>query len=192
MAEAIEKFDVVDEGGTLTGEVLPKEVVHKHGLWHEGVHLWITDGESVLMAMRDPNKALMPGRKDVIAGHKKAGEYPDEAAVREAREEIGLPVELDELEFFGRTITNMAVDRWGGQRHRAFDYNYVVRVDEPSLAEIVPEEGSISNPEWVGLEKLAADLRNPQARNEYAMREPMGLELYALGIMAMRGQNPLV
>src|SRR5690625_939747 len=96
-AELAELLDVLNQDGEPTGEVLPRGVVHARGEWHHSFHLWIINGDGlVLFRRRADSKQVEPGRIDVsAAGHFGAGEDL-EAVLREVDEELGfLPDEAD-------------------------------------------------------------------------------------------------
>ncbi|MBQ6321243.1 MAG: NUDIX domain-containing protein [Lachnospiraceae bacterium] len=101
----MELFDLLHEDGTRSGQRQERGVVHREGLLHETVHMWIVrprkdEGFDVLLQKRSRNKDSYPGCLDISsAGHMNAGDLPLQAAVREMREELGLTVQEDELEF---------------------------------------------------------------------------------------------
>jgi 8-oxo-dGTP pyrophosphatase MutT (NUDIX family) len=184
---AIDQYDVLNRFGEPTHKALPKDEVHRRGLWHGGVHIWPTDGRRVLLARRDPAKALMGGKLDIIAGHIAAGERPVETALRELREEGGIDAAEDQLYFFATTPTDMSVRGWP-ENHRAFDYNFVWRPADLTavLQEFVPEAGSILAPSLVEIPVLMADMSDPRRASEYALRDPLGPALFVLGATAMQ------
>jgi len=71
-----------------------------------GVHVSavIVRGNSVLLLKRSPDKSHLPGYWDPCSGRMESGETPEQAVIREAREETGLTVEplrvLDTFHFF--------------------------------------------------------------------------------------------
>jgi 8-oxo-dGTP pyrophosphatase MutT (NUDIX family) len=80
--------------------------VHRDGDWHAGIHIWVgsvVDGVPlVLFQRRSATKDTRPGRVDTaVSGHLGAGESLAEA-MREAREEIGLELSLDDVTVLGR------------------------------------------------------------------------------------------
>ena len=98
-----EHFDVCDPWGVPTGEALPRNEVHRRGLWHRSSHLWVVNSRrEVLLQRRHPEKQTDPGRWDIaVAGHLSAGQSPLEAIVREAQEELGLVLDPAALVFLG-------------------------------------------------------------------------------------------
>lgn len=73
----------------------PRSIVHAQGLRHHVCHLWVVgvrDGvRGIWLQKRQNDRPLYPGFYDLTAtGHMDPGETPLTAALREAREEIGL------------------------------------------------------------------------------------------------------
>lgn len=100
-----EYLTVLDAQGRACGDQ-PRTVVHRQGLRHAVVHLWVLETQygvpGVWLQRRALDRPLYPGRYDQAAtGHIGAGEQPREAIVREAREECGLVVEPDDLTMLG-------------------------------------------------------------------------------------------
>ncbi|KYF61901.1 DNA mismatch repair protein MutT [Sorangium cellulosum] len=98
-----EPFDVFDRSGMPLGVRKARRLVHRDGDWHRSVHVWVLlerepgasrgDAEPwVLFQQRSPEKDTWPGAFEVaVSGHYRAGEDLAEA-LREAEEEIGLPL----------------------------------------------------------------------------------------------------
>lgn len=84
-------FDVVNERDEVIGR-RPRGEVHRLGLMHRAVHVMVfNDRGQVFLQKRSMTKDRQPGLWDSSAsGHVDSGEGYDQAAVREAREEIGL------------------------------------------------------------------------------------------------------
>ncbi len=89
MAEEI--FDVVNDEDEVTGQE-PRSTVHRTGLLHRGVHVWLfaPDGK-VLIQRRTDDRPSDPGALDCsVSEHVKAGEDYLAAAHRGLQEELGL------------------------------------------------------------------------------------------------------
>lgn len=98
-----ELFDIFDRSGKPLGVRKARKLVHRDGDWHRSVHVWVVlerepDGRRssaepwVLFQQRSPDKDTWPGAFEVaVSGHYRAGEDLAEA-LREAEEEIGLPL----------------------------------------------------------------------------------------------------
>ncbi len=99
---ADELIDICDEKNDLLGIRKMKSEAHQAGLWHRAAHVWIYNSKGeVLLQLRAKIKALYPGVWDcAAAGHVSAGEDPLVSGLREIKEEIGLSVRKDDLEFF--------------------------------------------------------------------------------------------
>ncbi|HVU26505.1 MAG TPA: NUDIX domain-containing protein [Verrucomicrobiae bacterium] len=91
MSEEI--FDVVNERDEVIGRQ-PRSVVHAQGLLHRAVHVLVFNSRGeVFLQKRSMKKDRQPGVWDSsCSGHVDSGEFYDETAVRELREEIGLKI----------------------------------------------------------------------------------------------------
>lgn len=129
MNEADERFDVLDEKGTPTGETLPRAQVHKEGKWHRSFHLWIVkEGRYVLLQRRAKTKDFEPNKVDVsVGGHFSAGETLQEV-VREVEEEVGLFVRPETLHCLE---TRKAERIYENCIDREFQEIYVLKVEQP-------------------------------------------------------------
>ncbi len=99
-AEQLELLDILDDTGLPTGEQKTRLDIHKEGLWHRSIHLWIVkEDRYVLLQRRSMLKDLEGGKIDVsVGGHFAAGEsFVD--VLREAEEEVGLSVSPVDLHY---------------------------------------------------------------------------------------------
>lgn len=104
-----EFFDIYSDKGELTGEIISRSQVHRQGLWHRSVHIWIVNKDKVLLQKRSESKESFPGKWDIsAAGHISVGEEPCECAVRELQEEIGVDVSCQDLRYLF-TLKNQVV-----------------------------------------------------------------------------------
>ena len=102
----MEFFDIVDEKGIPTGETIERTQAHKKGVRHRTAHIWIIreqDGKAqLLLQKRSAEKDSFPGRFDTSsAGQIQAGDEPEESAIRELHEELGIQASKEELQFAG-------------------------------------------------------------------------------------------
>lgn len=94
----MELIEIVDEEGNLTGEVLDKEEAHNRNLLHNEVCVFlINDKGQTLLQKRSATKRFSPNKWRPCAGHVKAYESLEEAAIREVEEEIGVSFRKEEL-----------------------------------------------------------------------------------------------
>jgi isopentenyldiphosphate isomerase len=167
MAE--ELYDVLDERGNKTGQVLPKSQVHERELWHASVFIWIYNlkGE-VLIQKRSPDKRAFPDVWDVsAAGHMKAGEEPLEAAIREVNEEVGLEVTAEEL---GEPDFTSDVVPWSdGGKHPEFCWVYTLQKDF-KLANLRMQEDELTALKTMSADELLDELEKQGHEKIYAAR----------------------
>jgi isopentenyldiphosphate isomerase len=104
-----ELIDIYNGKGVPTGKTCLKSFAHKKGILHASVHIWIFDEQkNVLIQKRTTSKDTFPNLWDVsVAGHISAGENPEQSALREVEEEIGLKVEAAKLNFIGTFKKNI-------------------------------------------------------------------------------------
>jgi len=97
----MEYFDVLNENGNKTGEVKLRGEVHRDGDWHKAVRIWvINDDGELIMQKRSSKRESNPNMWiETTSGHIDAGDTSINAAVRELKEEIGLDVQEEELEY---------------------------------------------------------------------------------------------
>jgi isopentenyldiphosphate isomerase len=138
-----ELFDVLTPEGEPTGIAKPRGQIHQHGDWHRGLHVWVgsVDGNGtpyVLFQRRSTTKDTWPEALDVtIGGHVRAGETLEQT-VREAEEEIGLPIHFSDLVPLGRRFVMSTGPSWFDNEVNEV---YAVRSDWPLPAyQLHPEE----------------------------------------------------
>ena len=95
----MEYLEIVDEENNLTGKTEERDIVHAKGLWHREIAVWIMNEKGeVLLQKRSPNKKQGANNWSTsCAGHIDIGEEPIKSAIREIREELGIPVKEDDL-----------------------------------------------------------------------------------------------
>ena len=94
-----EFIDILNTTGELTGKTALKSEVHKHGWFHQTVHVWFyKENGKILLQKRAAVKKVFPNHWDVsVAGHIGAGEKIITAAIRETKEEIGMDIAAEDL-----------------------------------------------------------------------------------------------
>jgi isopentenyldiphosphate isomerase len=98
-----EYLEIYDSYGNRTGKKALKSIIHKKGIYHTTIHLWIyTKKGDVLIQKRSLNKILNPGVWDVsVAGHIHFNESYIDALVRETLEETGIAINITKLSKLG-------------------------------------------------------------------------------------------
>ncbi|EGG14515.1 hypothetical protein DFA_12291 [Cavenderia fasciculata] len=88
----IEYIDVMNEDGTPTGTSLPRSEIHRLGIWHKVIHVWLVDcNGDVLIQQRAANKESFASMWDIsCAGHIEAGMNSRDSAIKELSEELSV------------------------------------------------------------------------------------------------------
>ena len=127
-----EFLEVYSPEGTKTGQKKSKSEIHRKGLFHSTVHVWIfTEEGNILIQKRSKKKELNPGVWDVsVAGHIKFNENIKKAAKRETLEETGVTINTKDLLKIGvyRSINihPTAIDK-------EFFHTYILKIDKNSI-----------------------------------------------------------
>ena len=127
-----EFLEVYSPEGTKTGQKKSKSEIHRKGLFHSTVHVWIfTEEGNILIQKRSKKKELNPGIWDVsVAGHIKFNENIKKAAKRETLEETGINISTKDLLKIGvyRSINihPTAIDK-------EFFHTYILKIDKNSI-----------------------------------------------------------
>lgn len=130
---------------------LPKSAA-RQGVLHGASHVWMyrfdEDNElHILVQKRSDHMSTWPGYFDVsAAGHINGGETPVQAAVRETREEVGLPVTADELRllFVNRVRAKVPAS---DIIENEIQFVYAVQVSED--ADFQALDGEVSTVQWM-------------------------------------------
>ncbi len=139
----MERWDVYDREGRLTGRTRGRGEPFAPGEYHLGVSLWVVNGEGqYLVQRRAATKRIHPGKWSVTCGAALAGETSRHACVRETWEEIGLKLAEEELVFLGRTRENCSL----------YDDYAVCRSFPVESARLQPDE--VSEVCWATLEQI--------------------------------------
>lgn len=142
-------------GETLTP--VEKLDVHRRGLRHKAVSIFVMDGEKVLIQRRAPGKYHSAGLwANTCCTHPHWGEAPEDCAVRRLRQELGLtglyPAHADRIEYRADVGAGLV-------EHEVVDiYLAYARPD----MQIAPNPEEVSEVRWIGLYDLAAEVaRHP-------------------------------
>lgn len=153
-----EFFDVLNEKGNFTGKTESREKCHKEGLWHKAVVVFIINSKNqVLLQRRSPNKRMWPNMWDVTAGgHVLAGEFGFEAIIREAKEELGIELNKNEMTFLGSSIsTNYKADII----NKHFNEYYIVNKDLDETRLTLQKE-EVTEVKWIDKNDIIQKIKN--------------------------------
>jgi len=96
-----EKFAIVNANDKKMYYVYSKDKLHKQptGCYHRAVHVFIevVNGR-FLIQLKAPGTENENKWSSAVSGHVRAGETYEEAAIREAKEELGINISSNELE----------------------------------------------------------------------------------------------
>ena len=106
-----ERFPIVDEEGNVIGSATRGECHNGSRLLHPVVHLHVFNSRGELYLQKRPEwKDIQPGKWDTsVGGHMDYGETPEDALVREVREELG--IETFESERLGMYVFDSRRER---------------------------------------------------------------------------------
>lgn len=155
----MELFDVLDGTGHVTGYVQERQVVHRLGLPHRTVHLWlhrVKDGRmQLLLQKRRADKDSNPGCYDISsAGHIDAGDEPLPSAIRELSEELGIKADPEELHFIG-LCPNYSEKEFYGHPFRDNELSYVYLVDkEVDIADMTLQASEVESVMWMDIDEV--------------------------------------
>jgi len=87
-----ERFPIVDETGRIIGSATRGECHNGSRLLHPVVHLHVFNSKGEVYLQKRPEwKDIQPGKWDTsVGGHMDYGETPEQALMREVREELGI------------------------------------------------------------------------------------------------------
>lgn len=135
-----------------------KTEVHRKGLRHKAVSIFVMDGEKVLIQQRAAEKYHSPGLwSNTCCTHPNWDERPEDCAVRRLREELGItglyPAHADRLEYRA-DVGNGMVEHEVVEIYLAYA--------KPQMA-VQPDPREVSEVRWVGLYDLVAEVsRHPE------------------------------
>ncbi len=137
-------LDIYDETGTTMIGTESYDTIHRQGLWHKGVHVFILtpDGKFVIQK-RGPDVQTKPNILESSAGgHINTGHSAIETVIYELHEEIGITVTENEIEYVG-AIIDQFTEQGGIIKNNEFDNIYIIRKDVKS-EEIVIGKAEVS------------------------------------------------
>ena len=137
-----ELFDVVNEKDNVVGQRW-RSVVHRDGLLHRAVHVWVFNAAGqLLLQMRSETKDEFPSTwTSSASGHLDAGESYQSAAVRELEEELGISADL-------RFIEKLPA---GPETAQEFTALFITRHEGP----FTPHEKEVAGLEWWDVDEAA-------------------------------------
>lgn len=168
------KHEIIDEYNNIGEKIgtVDKEIAHEKGLWHKSVHVWIVnDKNEILLQYRCADKKLYPNTWDVsFAGHISVGESSVEAVIREGKEELGIEVNLDKLNY---VFTNREEIKYKEIDSKEFVDIFILKQDI-KLDKIEFQKEEVSDAKYVSIDeffKLAKENKIMPHEIEYMVLE---------------------
>lgn len=159
----MEYFDICDENGLPTGEIVERSVAHSKGILHRTAHVWIIrklNGRwQVLLQKRSAEKDSYPGMYDTSsAGHIPAGMESLASARRELAEELGIWAAEDALQFIG-TFRTQYEEVFHGEPFRDNEVISIYVYKEPVDPEkLVLQESEVEEVRYWDLEDVYEEI----------------------------------
>lgn len=167
----MEYLEIVDEENNFTGKTEERDIVHAKGLWHREIAVWIMNEKGeVLLQKRSPTKKQGANNWSTsCAGHIDIGEEPKKSAIREIREELGIPVKEDDLKHLftaknKRVLTNSF--------NNIFCYLYFLKVNTP-IEEFTIDTEEVSEIKYIPFEEFEQLVKDKPANAPFTAREYM-------------------
>lgn len=127
--------------------IAEREEIHENNLWHREIAVWvINEKNELLLQRRSPKKKVGANKLSITAGHIDVGEEPEEAALRELGEEIGLYIPIEELNFIDVYVNER-------ENNKCFSYTYIVKTNK-TIKELVMQEDEVSELIYISIGDL--------------------------------------
>jgi len=162
-----ELFDVIDKNGNKKGIQKTKKELHEQGLWHEAVHVWIFNSKGeMLLQKRAKDKDYWPGLWEIsVAGHVPAGETPEQAVIREMKEEIGIKVNISQLKKIKIRKTERDFNNINFH-NKELDHVFLFRFDE-NISKLKFEDKEVEDIKFISIKKLERELKDKKLSKTY-------------------------
>lgn len=170
MSDAVELWQLYDEqGNPLQDKGATKEDVLGKGLLHGASHVWIwrvkDDQTQILLQKRAGNKRTWPNYYDIsAAGHIDLGETPLIAAIREAKEEINLDINPEDLKLAGSRHGRVEVPD-SELIENEFCFIYTLRLDNETDFSL--NDGEVDSLIWKDVEAMKTEMQNDSGKEKY-------------------------
>lgn len=146
----MEILDLYDNKKKKIGKVLDREQGEPSiGEYKLSAHLWIVNSNGqFLIQKRSQNRKANPNKWAFTGGAIDSGETPEDGAIREAKEELGIELDLETLELL---ITF--------KRESDFVDVWLAKSDV-EIEHIKIQEDEVSESKWVSLKELNEIIKN--------------------------------
>jgi 8-oxo-dGTP pyrophosphatase MutT (NUDIX family) len=136
-----------DESGNITGEKESYDRIHRQGLWHKSVHVWLmNDKGELLIQKRGAFAHTSPNKWEcTAAGHIDWGKTSVLSALHELLEETGIGASPEELLLVGTIVDTFTMNE-GTLVNNEVDDVYLIQRND--IAHLEKENKEISDLAW--------------------------------------------
>lgn len=149
----MELWEVLDDNGNPTGEIMKKydQKVFDRGFYHLGADVWIINSDNkILIQKRAKQKKLEPNVWAMTGGSVILGENSKNTIVREAKEELNIDINADNLKLIIKFKTgNVWID------------TYSLRCDY-DISKMKFQEDEVSDVKWATWTEINELVKNGQ------------------------------
>jgi isopentenyl-diphosphate delta-isomerase len=157
--DAIQKLSAANSAGEFP--IATRKQVHAEGLWHRVVGLWLyTKDGKILLQRRSKFKDTNPGKWTIsVAGHVTSGQTVEEAVLSEAREELGICLDMDSLQlvsvFIHRDVGS--TDVFGSYLDNEYIFDYMCMI--PNDMKFSINEAEVDRVEFKDMKEVFESFR---------------------------------
>lgn len=185
MSELIQLYD--EQGCAMAGKGGTKDDIFNKGLLHGAAHVWIwrqKDGEiEILLQKRASTKRTWPNLYDIsAAGHIDLGEEPITAAMREAKEEIGLDIHGIDLRLIG--IVRELLVTPTQEIENEFSWVYILQLKEDLSLNLRTIE--VESVLWKDFKQFKTEVSRPETVKSYVPHTPHYFESVLYGLDSVK------
>lgn len=148
----METWDIYDINRVKTGNVLEQGKLPEWGQFFLIVHVCVFNSEGrLLIQKRHESKRAWPGIWDIsVSGHTMSGENTQQSAMREAKEELGLDIDLSER-----------APQISFSFHYGFDDFFLV-VKDVDIKDVVLQPTEVSEVKWASKDEIKGMIDNAE------------------------------
>ena len=141
--QELEKRDLYDENRILTGETIFKGEDIPEGKYIIVVLVFIQNSEGKFLIQKRSERKN--GKFATTGGHPKSGEDSIQGIITEVKEEIGLDIRPEDLQFY-----------FGGRSEdeRVFWDDYYVKMDVPDIDKLKLQEEEVASVHWFSADEI--------------------------------------
>lgn len=174
-----EQIDILDSAGKRTGEIRSRSDVHRLGLWHRTVHIWLFDSAgNILFQLRAHDKESNPNLYDTsCAGHISAGENSLNSAVREIAEELGIKKRAEDLAYIFESSHESSLNGGTYLDNEFYDV-YRAEISEDEKRKLVPQPHEVDAFKFFSVKEFRQAL---SAHPEHFVSHPKDFEYLLAG-----------